>query len=232
VILGIMQPYFLPYLEHFRLVRACDRWIVFDTVAYRRKTWMSRNRIINRDKEWSYVSVPVVRGANHGRVADAMLSPSDWRTDLRERLMVYANEAPYYDETCSLVERLLEPNHATLADLNTWSLREICSHLNIDTPIECLSQMNIDLPTSAGAGDWALLISQALGAAEYRNPSGGRDLFDPAKFDSSSIRLSFHEHRATSYDTGRFNYVADLSVLDPLMWCGRDAVRASLKENL
>ena len=57
--LGIMQPYFLPYLEHFRLIAACDRWIVFDTVKYSRHSWMNRNRIINREKGWVYLGVPV-----------------------------------------------------------------------------------------------------------------------------------------------------------------------------
>jgi WbqC-like protein family len=225
MILGVMQPYFVPYLEHFRLIAACDRWIVFDTVAFRRKTWMSRNRVLNRDKEGIYISAPVVRGATQGPVADAALSPTDWQADLRGRLRVYANEAPFYEQTCELVDRLIDPDHTTLADLNTWSLREICRHLEIETPIDRLSEMNIELPKAAGAGEWALLISQALGATEYRNPSGGKDIFDPAKFEAAAIRLSFHQHRTTSYDTDGLEYVPDLSVLDPLMWVGRDQVR-------
>jgi WbqC-like protein family len=225
MILGVMQPYFVPYLEHFRLIAACDRWIVFDSVAFRRKTWMTRNRVLNRDKEWCYVSAPVVRGATQGSVAEAVLSSSDWRTDLRGRLRVYAAEAPFYEETCELVDRLIDLDHVTLADLNTWCLSEICRHLGIGTPIDRLTKMSIDLPTDAGAGQWALLISQALGATEYRNPSGGRDIFDAAEFEAASIQLSFHEHRTTSYETGGLEYVPDLSVLDPLMWAGRDQVR-------
>ena len=74
MILGVMQPYFLPYLEHFRLIAACDRWVVFDTVPYRRKTWMNRNRIINRETTWSFVSVPIVRGSTQGPVTVASIS--------------------------------------------------------------------------------------------------------------------------------------------------------------
>ena len=71
MILGLMQPYFLPYLEHFRLLAACDRWVVFDTVGYRRKTRMNRNRIINRSTGWCYISVPVKEGATRGSAAAA-----------------------------------------------------------------------------------------------------------------------------------------------------------------
>ena len=224
MILGLMQPYFLPYLEHFRLLAACDRWVVFDTVGYRRKTWMSRNRIVNRDTDWSYVSVPVAKGATRGSVAAARLSDENWRATLNDRLKVYAHEAPFYTETCTLVREVLGPDHSTLADLDTWGLRVICRHLGITTPIERLSELALDLPERAGAGEWGLLVAKGLGATEYRNASGGRGLFDAARFEAAGIRLSFHEHRPVRHETGTFTPIPDLSIIDPLMWCGRDAV--------
>ena len=124
MILGVMQPYFFPYLEHFRLIAACDRWVVFDTVVFRRKTWMSRNRIINRDTSWSYISVPVAKGATRGPVSAAEIGRVDWRADLADRLKVYAHEAPFDEETCALVREIVAPDHATLADLNTCGLRD------------------------------------------------------------------------------------------------------------
>ena len=219
-----MQPYFFPYLEHFRFIATCDRWVVFDTVRYRRRTWMSRNRIINRDTGWSYVSVSVAKRATRGSVAAAGLSGEDWRATLHDRLKVYAHEAPFYAETRALVSEVLAPDHSTLADLDAWGLRVISRHLGITTPIERLSELALDLPERAGAGEWGLLIARELGATEYRNASGGRDLFDPAHYEAAGIRLSFHEHRPVRYETGSFTPIADLSIIDPLMWCGRDAV--------
>jgi hypothetical protein len=34
--LGIMQPYFFPYLGHFALIAAVDEWVVFDVTQYTR----------------------------------------------------------------------------------------------------------------------------------------------------------------------------------------------------
>ena len=185
VILGVMQPYFFPYLEHFRLIATCDRWIIFDMVFFRRKTWMSRNRIINRDKSWNYISVPVAKGATRGPVSTAGISRTNWRADLADRLRVYAYEAPYYDETCELVREIVAPDHATLADLNTCGLRTICRYLEIETPCERLSEMTLDLPARAEPDEWGLLVSKALGADEYRNAAGGRELFDAARFEAA-----------------------------------------------
>ena len=224
MIVGLMQPYFFPYLEHFRLIAACDRWVVFDTVRYRRRTWMSRNRIINRDTAWSYISASMVKWATRGPVASAALSNERWRATLDDRLKVYAYEAAFYEETCAMVRDVLAPEHVTLADLNTWGLRVICRHLGIETPLERLSEMELDLSECAGGSDWALSIGTALGADEYRNPSGGRDLYDPMRFEAAGVRLSFHEHRPVRYPTGSFAPVPDLSIIDPLMWCGREVV--------
>lgn len=228
--LGIMQPYFWPYLEHFRLLDACDRWIVFDTVAYRRKTWMTRNRILNRDKGWSYISVPIAKDTTHGTVAETELDGTGWTDRLVDQLRVYAHEAPFYQETCAVIDDVLSRGHSNLAELNTAALRSVAEHLGIDTPVHRLSEMGLDLPDRAEAGDWALLISQAIGATEYRNPSGGADLFDPAKFAAAGVGLDFHHHRATRYPTGTFDFVPDLSIIDPLMWCGREAVGSWVRE--
>ena len=164
-----MQPYFFPYLEHFRFIATCNRWVVFDTVRYRRKTWMSRNRIVNRDTDWSYVSVPVAKGATQGSVSAARLVTKDWRASLNDRLKVYAHEAPFYAETRELVSEVLAPDHSTLADLDIWGLRVICRHLGNTTQIERLSELALDLPERAGAGEWGLLVARELGATEYRN---------------------------------------------------------------
>jgi WbqC-like protein family len=47
--LGIMQPYFCPYLGHFALIAAVDQRIVFDVTQYTPKTWMNRNPILHPD---------------------------------------------------------------------------------------------------------------------------------------------------------------------------------------
>ena len=48
MILGIMQPYFFPYIGYFDLINRTDRWIVFDTAQYIRHGWINRNRILSQ----------------------------------------------------------------------------------------------------------------------------------------------------------------------------------------
>jgi len=41
-----MQPYFLPYIGYWQLLAGVDKFIVLDDVAFIRKGWINRNRIL------------------------------------------------------------------------------------------------------------------------------------------------------------------------------------------
>ena len=43
---GIMQPYFMPYLGYFQLLNLVDRFVIYDNIQYTKKGWINRNRII------------------------------------------------------------------------------------------------------------------------------------------------------------------------------------------
>lgn len=219
MILGIMQPYLFPYFEHFRLISACDLWIVFDTVKYQRRSWMNRNRLLDRQKGWSYFSVAVSKAEEEENVAKVQLAePLHWQKKLLDRMRIYEREAPCYAAMMGILKEVVDRGPSHLIDLNVAGLQSVCNYLEITTPIKRLSELDLSLPDACPPGEWALHISKRLGAAEYRNPSGGRDIFDPQQFQDAGIQLSFHEHRSIRYATGSFDFVPDLSVLDPLMW--------------
>jgi len=46
VTLGIMQPYFLPYIGYWQLLALVDRFVVYDNVQYTKKGWINRNRFL------------------------------------------------------------------------------------------------------------------------------------------------------------------------------------------
>lgn len=49
--LGIMQPYFMPYIGYFQLMKAVDKYVVYDDVNYIKGGWVNRNHIlINGEK--------------------------------------------------------------------------------------------------------------------------------------------------------------------------------------
>lgn len=57
--LGIMQPYFLPYLGYISLIKNTDKFILFDTVQFIRHGWIERNRILKQTGGWQYIQIPL-----------------------------------------------------------------------------------------------------------------------------------------------------------------------------
>lgn len=230
MIIGVMQPYFLPYFEYFRLINACDRWVVFDVAQFTRKTWMSRNRILNRENGTSYISIPVKHTGAKLKITDAQIdNATDWHRKLFDQLRVYASEAPHYRRVIALLDSAIQKDQDSLCSLNVNLMRAVCAYLDISTPVSLCSEMNIEFPPDCGAGEWALHVAINQGATEYRNPSGGRELFDPQQFASHGISLSFHQHSPRTYQVGRFRFVSDLSIVDYLMWNDPTTLKAWLQ---
>ena len=225
-IVGIMQPYFFPYFEQFRLISACDLWVAFDTVQFSRKSWITRNRILNREKGTSYFSVPVRHAGLGTLIKDAQIdTDKTWRNDILDKLKIYQHTAPFYSNAREVIADAMPINATLVSALNIGILESICQYLDINTPIVAASSLSIEMPAQCDPGEWALYISKGLGATEYRNAAGGTALFDAALYERNGIQLSFHQHNPRTYATGSFTFVQDLSIVDWLMWNDRHQLR-------
>ncbi len=231
--LGLMQPYFFPYLAHFSLIAAVDRWIVFDTSQYTKQSWMTRNRVLQPGGGWQYVSLPVANGSMSIRTKDVLLADvAATRARVLGRLSHYSRRAPYYAAVVRLVEKAFDSRDASLVELNLRGLRAVCRYLNLPFDMAVLSRMDLRLPEHLGAGEWALEICSALGADSYVNPVGGRALFDPAAFTERGIELRFAETAPFEYQPRDLPYEPGLSVLDVLMWVPPEQVLAGLRTTM
>jgi hypothetical protein len=205
---GIMQPYFFPYLGYYDLINRTDRWIVFDVVKYTPKSWMNRNRILHPTAGWLYVSVPVKHseGVTVGDVV--LLNKADAHQRTLGQLEHYRNgRAPFFNATRALVDRAFR-----------------------ESPGDKLRDLNLKLPAIEHPGQWALEISTALGVAEYVNPPGGQGLFPPEEWSERGIKLTFTELMDFRYPVKDYTFVERLSVLDVMMWNEPAAIKAFLDE--
>jgi hypothetical protein len=229
-VLGIMQPYFFPFFEQFRLLAACDEWVIFDTPQYSRKSWINRNRVLNREKGTTYVSVPVRHAGYSIPIKEAEIDHAqDWQGAVLNRLKVYKKRAPHYDWVTGWVSEIIHGPHTTLGGLNAEIVRNVARTLDIPTPIALASELPFALPKEAAPDEWALHISKGLNATEYRNAAGGKSFFDGSKYAAAGITLSFHEHAPRIYQTGDLEFVTDLSIIDWLMWNDINTLKEWLK---
>ncbi|GIP21751.1 hypothetical protein J22TS3_20260 [Paenibacillus sp. J22TS3] len=231
--LGIMQPYFFPYIGYFQLINYVDQWVVFDDAQYIRHGWVNRNRILHPLKEWQYIIVPLSKHKHTDPIKDISLNPNvNWKQKILGQLTVY-RKATQYNAIIKLIKEIFEIDVTSLSLLNVLIMERICQYLEIPFSYIISSQTNLNYTDISDSGDWALEISKQLGATEYVNPMQGEFLFDKNKFDRNDIKLSFLKPKfeLLQYDQGINNreHEPSLSILDVLMFNDREIVRQMLK---
>lgn len=231
--LGIMQPYFFPYLGYYQLVFAAEQGIFFDTAQYRRKSWMNRNRVLHPTQGWQYLSVPVHAplGTSIGaaRIADKATALRRIQGQLRH----YRGKAPYFAPVMDLLENAFEASAgSSIAELNRRSVTVVCDYLGFPCRWKACSELALTLPPIEHPGQWALEIADALEATRYINAPGGRHLFRSQEWVERGIELRFLQPAPLAYDTKPYAFEENLSILDVLMWNHPDAVAAHLRRTL
>jgi hypothetical protein len=217
--LGIMQPYFFPYLGHFGLIATTDRWVVFDVTQYTPRTWMNRNRVLHPTEGWNYVTVPLVNSSTQIRIHEARVAdPRAAARSIEGKLSHYRRKAPYYDAVRRLVAETFDVSTDSLVDLDVQGLKTVCRYLGIPLNLQICSRMGLALPDRLDPGDWALEVCTRLGADAYLNPASGRALFDPERYASRGIDLQFLEVAEFRYETDPYPFEPGLSILDVMLW--------------
>ena len=175
--LGIMQPYFFPYLGHFALIAAVDEWIVFNVTQYTRKSWINRNRVLHPDRSWQYVTIPLANSSIHIKIADARIGRfREQKKHVLGKLSHYRRQAPYYRETCEIVRNTFAGlRDDGLVSLNVAGLRSVCQYLGLPFRYRIGSQLKLDWPEGLTAGQSAPRYAASLRPPPTSIPPRGAD---------------------------------------------------------
>lgn len=226
--LALMQPYLFPYIGYFQLLRAVDRFVVYDDVTYIKGGWINRNNILLAGKPFLF-TVPVLNVSSFTAIRDTEISyKAPWAEKLLKTVQQAYRKAPYYTTVHPLVEGVLASGEKTIGALATRSIRTVADYLGLSTEIK---------PTSSSYGNNALSaqarvldICRQEGAAEYINSIGGQALYSKDDFRERGINLYFLRSGATPYTQGTGNtpFVPNLSIIDVLMHNSTEETRALL----
>lgn len=216
-----MQPYFLPYLGYYSLMKHVDRYIFFDTAQYIYHGWVNRNRILKQGgQDWQYITVPVQKHAQESAIKDVAIdNAKPWREKILGQITHYKKRAPYYRRVRAWLEEALTEEHTTIGALNMALDRAVCMYLGITTPLACFSEMQLDVKPVTAPDEWALHICEAVGGVdEYWNAPGGATFFDPKKYERAGIQLRFQKIELSPYHQLGAEFQPGLSILDVMMF--------------
>ena len=225
--LGIMQPYFLPYIGYWQLLAAVDRFVVYDNIEYTKKGWINRNRFLRNGADAPF-TLPLKKGSDFLNVRERSLADDFKPATLLNPFRETYRKAPYCDAVFPLIETIVTAAPKNLFDYLLHSLMATAAYLEISTPIVVSSTVPID--HSLKAGEKVLAMCGALGANRYLNTIGGRSLYPTEAFAAAGVELKFIQARTLTYPQFGQPFVPGLSILDVMMFNSPDAVRRMLGE--
>ena len=216
---GIMQPYFLPYIGYFQLIASVDKFVIYDNIQYTKKGWINRNRMLQNGTDKVF-SIPLAKASARLDIVEREISFDFDRQKLLSQFRGCYLKAPYFEDVWPLIDSIVSFQDYNLFRYIQNSIMLICDYLDIDTEIIVSSSVAADHDLLSQ--DRVLSICKAMNANTYVNPIGGLELYSKDEFASKGCELKFINTNTIEYMQFGNTFVPWLSILDVLMFNSKD----------
>jgi len=220
-----MQPYFMPYIGYWQLLGAVDAFVLYDNIQYTKKGWINRNRFLKNGQDWLF-TIPLKKDSEYLAVAQRSIADNFDCDKLLNQLAASYRKAPFFARVFPVVSSIIQAGHRNLFEYIHHSIRVTADFLEIKTPLVISSTVAID--HSLRGEQKVLAICKALGATTYINAIGGQELYSPAAFGTEGIALKFIKTTPMAYPQFGGEFVANLSIIDVMMFNSQESIRAML----
>lgn len=220
------QPYFLPYIAYWQLMKACDLFLIGDDYAFIKSGWVQRNRILQQGKP-VYFGLEINDISCHRLINQTELLRDDFPRKLKELYHCYRS-APFFERGYDLMERIFSCEETNLTAFLVNSIEIIRDYLGIKTKMMYTSQIegNCRFKRECRVFDFC----DRLGGTTYVNPIGGQSLYKKDEFAEHGIELKFIHSHCRAYKQFGKNFVPGLSILDVIMFNSREEIAQMLGE--
>ncbi len=186
--IGIMQPYFMPYIGYWQLMNAVDKYVIYDDVNYRRG-FINRNRILVNGHV-KYIDLPLLKASQNKRINEIAVNNNKTLIIKNLRMIEESyKKAPQFEIIYPLVEKILYCGEETIERYIKKSFDVVCGYLDIST--ELVFSSDLDKDCKLRGQDKILAICTILNATEYYNAIGGQELYSFKDFSDKGIELKF-----------------------------------------
>ncbi len=224
--LGIMQPYFMPYLGYWQLMNAVDKYVLLDDANYIMRGFINRNSILLNGKAHMF-SIPIHKASQNKLINETELNfEIKDKENLINTLSLAYKKAPYYNDFFPILKDIILFDEKDLVKYIKNSIEKIAEYSNIKTEILISSKLNKNHELKSQ--ERIIEINKVLNSSVYINAIGGVELYDKKDFNGQNIELKFIKTLPYEYKQFKNDFVPNLSVIDVLMFNSKEDVKKLL----
>lgn len=215
--IGIMQPYFFPYIGYFQLIQAVDIYVNLDHVSFMKRSYMTRNTL----KDGVKINIPCSGASQNKKCKEVnVLFDGVWENKFATTLhQLYSKEKNYQN----ILEQILIPwstlfynqQQISISELNYRSILYVNDYLDIKTKIIHTSEGLTYKKKNEGLQD----IIKHFEGTHYINAIGGQSLYTKEDFATQGIDLKFIKNKSELPNT---------SILDLLFRYDKEIIKQEL----
>lgn len=226
----ISQPTYMPWLGYFQQIKNSDVFVFLDNVQYERRSWQSRNRIIDSSGSLLWLSVPVQNNSFHAKIQDMYISAQNtsWQKKHIKSIITCLGKTPYLDDVISLIDGCFSFKDERLADLNIRLIKSVCERLKIDSTFYKASDLNIE-----GTREHLLLNTcKYFCANQYYTSAGSAIYLEDSRhmFEAEGITIKYQDWSHPVYKQNNTSFVSHLSWIDAVGHLGFEDVAKLLSQ--
>ena len=224
--LGIMQPYFMPYLGYWQLLKAVDRFVVLDNVGFIKQGYINRNSILSGSKSFP-INIQVQGISSNKLILEHQLNANPiWKKKLLKTISQNYSKAPYFSDAFNLVDKIIDNDELNLSKFLSYQLNIIAEYLNLDT--EIVPSATIYNTGNLMAEERVIEICKQTNSTHYFNAFGGKELYKKENFYSKKIKLQFLKMGEIKYSQFGKEFVPFLSIIDLIMFNSPEEINIML----
>lgn len=226
--LGIMQPYFFPYIGYWQLMNYVDKYVIYDDVSFIKGGWINRNRILSNGQP-VYFNLNIIGASSNKLINEVKVNTNEKviEKSLKTIKGTY-QKAPYFDQVYPLIESILKNKEENLPLFIKKSFEIIANYLDIST--EFIISSDLSKNNSLKGQDKVMDICNILKAKTYVNAIGGQKLYSFNEFKENGIYLNFLKTNNIEYVQFNNEFVANLSIIDVLMFNSKEEAKRFLND--
>ena len=224
--IGIMQPYFFPYIGYWQLMNAVDKYVIYDDVNYIKGGWINRNRILMNGKP-NNINLKMDGASPNKLINEVYVADDDvYRKKLLKTIEHVYRKAPFFDIAFPIIKDIICYEEKILSLYLENLIIRISEYLEMKTQFILSSDMKKD--NNLRGQDKVIEICKCSGATEYYNAIGGVELYSSHVFNSNGIDLKFLQTELTEYSQFGNDFVPGLSIIDVMMFNSKEEIKNML----
>lgn len=187
MIASIHQPEHLPWPHFIEKIVLSDIFVILDDVQFKKNNFQNRNKLILRNGEIFWATVPVEKGKLTDLIIEKKIVGVSWRKKYLSKIIQNYLQQDFFREIYEPLENLIENSDDSLCNLNISIINYLLHEMKIKTQIVRSSELKV----KGKKNELLINILNELSAKEYLAGLGSKSYLDLKLFDKNNIKVNF-----------------------------------------